>query len=89
MFMSRITGQDIYDICEHVVYNIESYVQNYQTSETYLTFSDYVLTRVCVQLQGTYNKYDIQEAFEDSRIQAVVAFYEANEDDEDNETIFH
>lgn len=80
----RITGQDIYDIAEHIVHSMSKYMENYMQSGNLMSFNYYVQSMVAVEMQSKYSKYDIQEAFEDHRIQAIVSFYEMDSDDEDD-----
>jgi hypothetical protein len=79
--------QDKYDIQEYVLTNIETYFENYVNYGSYLSFSDYIFTRVSTQLMHKYHRFDIKQAFDDPRMVAIIEFYNNENDkelDEDN-----
>lgn len=81
-------SQKTYDICEHVICNIDTFVQQYVEFGSNLTFHDYCLTKTAVALQDKFNRYDITEAFEHPKLIAVLDFYSKDED-EDSQIIVH
>lgn len=78
--------QDIYDIAEHIVHRIEEYSYGFMESETLLNFEDYIQSRVATELQAKFSRYDIEEAFSDSRIKTIINFYETGTQEDE---IFH
>jgi hypothetical protein len=81
------TEDDIYFIADHIAHSITKLAERYEQAGSHLTFDDYVLTNVAVDLQWKYSRYVIQEAFEDRRIKLLLEFYITEEDYRDFETI--
>jgi hypothetical protein len=79
----KLSDQDIYDISEYVVWKIEDYIDDFEKFGTYLTLDDFIKERLVIDLKLKYNRYQIEEAFEDYRLITIMAFYmeEPTEDD--------
>lgn len=85
---NKVTPADIQDIREYVVTHIEDYMSDYMRFGSYLPFADYVQTRISTQLAHKYNRYDVTEAFDSDKIQALLQFY-LPEDDEETKITQH
>lgn len=81
------TDEDIYFIAEHIAHSISKLAERYEQAGSHLNFDDYILTNVAVDLQWKYSRYQVAEAFEDSRIKLLLDFYVTEEDFKDFETI--
>jgi hypothetical protein len=79
----KLTGQDIYDISKYITDKIEDYIDDFTTYGTYLTLDDFIKERLILDLKLKYNRYQIEEAFEDYRLITIMDFYmeEPTEDD--------
>jgi hypothetical protein len=82
-----INDDDIYLIADHIAHSIDKFAERYMNYGSHLTFDDYVLTNVAVDLQWKYSRYQIQEAFEDRRIKLLLEFYITEENYQDDNTI--
>jgi len=71
----------VYDVAEWIVYNIEDLGQQYNESESSLSFFYYIKSRAAVALQHKYTPREIDEIFNDSRIKIVIDFYEEDIDE--------
>lgn len=77
-----INAQDLQDIREYIITHVEDYMADYVRFGSYLPFPDYTQTRITVQLAHRFDRYQIQEAFDSDKIQALLAFYMPEEDEE-------
>jgi rRNA maturation endonuclease Nob1 len=82
-----LTDDDIYFIADHITHSISKLVERYEQAGSHLTFDDYILTNVAVDLQWKFSRYIVQEAFEDRRIKLLLDFYVTEDDFKDFETI--
>lgn len=82
-----MTDEDIYLIADHIAHSIDSLSRRYLSYGSTLTFEDYILTNVAVDLSYKYNRYQLTEAFEDRRIKLLIEFYVTEEDYKDYEII--
>ena len=74
----------IYDIAEWIVYNIEDLTEGFVESESPLSFSNYIKSRVATSLQLKYDPQQINTAFDDERIKTIISFYEEERDESED-----
>ncbi len=81
------TEEDIYYIADHITHSINKLAERYQQAGSHLTFDDFILTNVAVDLQWKYSRYVIEEAFADRRIKLLLEFFITEDDYKEFETI--
>ena len=81
--MSKASSANTSEIIEYVIHNLETYVENYNSYGSYLTFPDYCISRVASSLAGKYHRYDVEESFAHPKLIALLEFYNVSEDEED------
>ena len=68
-----LIDQDIFDIAQFIISNFKTFMFDYKNTNAIESFEDYLQSRLETDLNHKYNKYDIQEAFEDERMQMLLA----------------
>jgi hypothetical protein len=76
----------VYEIAEWIVYNIEDLSLQYMEAESFLPLELYIMNRAAVALRGKYNSIEIEQAFDDHRVQTIIDFFR-EERDEQTDTI--
>lgn len=82
-----LTDEEIQIIADHIIHTIEQLCERYIKYGSYLELDDYVLTNVATDLQYRFNRYQIQEAFEDRRIRLLIDFFLTDQDFKNNNII--
>lgn len=82
-----MTDEDVMFVADHIAHNIETITERFIEESSYLPFDDYVLMAVVTDLSWKYTRYQVQEAFEDSRIKLLLEFFITEEDYKDYNTI--
>lgn len=75
-----MTDEDIRAVADHIVHSIEKIAERYSRYGSHLEFDDYILTVIATDLSWKFNRYQIEEAFEDHRIQMLLEFFVTPED---------
>lgn len=65
----------VYTIAEWIVYNIEDLSLQYMEAESILPFEVYIMNRTSVAFRDKYSSYEIEEVFDDQRIQTIIDFF--------------
>jgi len=80
----NITGQDVFDISAYLIDHVQDYIDLFHDFGTYLTLEDFLKERLALDLKLKYNKYQIEEAFEDPRMILIMDFYTVEPTEYDN-----
>lgn len=78
-------NNNVYTIAEWIVYNIEDLSLQYMEAESFLPFEIYILNRATVAMQNTLNKFEVEEAFDDYRIQTIIDFYKEERNEQEDQ----
>lgn len=84
-----ILEQDIFEIAQFIISNMRLFKDDYRKSSYSLPFSEYIQSRIELDLKHKYNVFDIQEVFEDERIQTLLSIISNNEDKNDTKIKIH
>ena len=74
--------EDLKIIADHLIHSIDGLMDKYTRFGSVLTLEDYVLTNIATDLRYRYNSLQIEEAFQDERIQMLLHFFTENEPSE-------
>lgn len=72
----------IYEVAEWIVYNIEDLSLQYMEAESFLPLELYIMNRAAVAMQGKYNSIEIEQAFDDYRVQTIIDFFREERDEQ-------
>jgi hypothetical protein len=74
-----ILDNDIFEIAQFIISNMRQFKYEYNQSDKMSPLDEFILNLVQINLKHKYNRYEIEEAFEDERMKTLLAII-ANEE---------
>lgn len=71
----------VLEVAKWIVYNIEDLSLRYVDSATVLPFEVFIMNNAALHFKDKYTSMDIEEVFEDNRIQVIIDFYQEERDE--------